>query len=476
MPSNMPNTLRLKKPWKLMALLMVTLVLVSGCSLAPAYTRPEAPVPASYGHTPAGEDGGVALLGGAAFFDDPVMRRVIGSALANNRDLRISMLNIESVRAQYQIQRADILPGIEATGGANIQHLPAGFNTSGVKGVNRQYTASLGFSSYELDLFGRVRSLTESAYQSYFAAEENANAARISLVAETAAMYLQLVAEREQYDLTVATLANRQQNYEIIRRKFEAGVASDLELSQAQSVLDEARASLASSATRVGQAENALALLMGEPLPSDLPEVRRLAEVKPLPDVPAGLPSSLLERRPDILSAEHSLMAANADIGAARANFFPSISLTGSLGKLSSDWSGLFDGSGRTWSFLPSVYLPIFDGGRNSARLDSANVQRDIAVATYEKSIQSAFREVADALVQRENIDEQLQAQHSLAEATGKSYRHASDRYNAGVSGYINVLDAQRSLFTAESALISTRLLRETNALNLYKALGGGWE
>lgn len=457
--------------WPLFILLAAAL-LASGCTLAPNYERPEAPVPEAYGQN--GAEGETSLAG-AEFFTDPVMRRVVEIALENNRDLRISVLNIESVRAQYQIQRSSLLPEIGASGAHTSQHLPADFSGTGSKAVSRQYSASLGFSSYELDLFGRVRSLTEKAYQTYFAAEENANSARISLVAETAGMYLQLVADREQYDLTRATLQNRQESYDLIKRKFEAGVASDLELAQAQSVLDEARASLAASATQVGQDENALSLLMGAPLPEDLPEVRRLADVAPMQDVPAGLPSSLLERRPDILSAEHLLMAANADIGAARANFFPSISLTGSLGKLSADYSGLFDGATRTWSFMPSIYLPIFDGGRNMAQLDMANAQRDIAVATYEKSIQSAFREVADALVQREHIGDRLEAQRSLADSTARSYRHASDRYDAGVSGYINVLDAQRSLFTAQSGLISTRLLRETNALNLYKALGGGW-
>lgn len=459
--------------WLSILLLSTMLVLASGCTMAPSYERPEAPTPDEYSYV-SGE--GETPPAGPDFFEDPVMGQIIKLALENNRDLRISMLNIEKVRAQYQIQRADLFPGIGASGSHTSQRLPADFSSSGNKGMNRQYSASLGFSSYELDLFGGVRSLTESAYQQYFSAEESANSARISLVAETAAMYLQLVANREQYDLTLATVANRQHSYDLILRKFEAGVASDLELSQARSVLDESRASLASAATRVGQDENALSLLMGVPLPADLPEVRRLAEVTPFKDVPAGLPSNLMERRPDILAAEHQLMSANADIGAARANFFPSISLTGSLGKLSTDYSGLFDGATRTWSFMPSIYLPIFSGGRNVAQLEMAGAQRDIAVATYEKSIQTAFREVADTLVQREHISDQLDAQHSLAEATGKSYSHASARYDAGVAGYINVLDAQRSLLSAQSALISTRLLRETNALNLYKALGGGWE
>lgn len=458
-------------------LVLLAAALSYGCTMAPSYERPEAPIPESYGANGSTDtQEGETPPAGAEFFNDPTMRRIIEAALENNRDLRVSMLNVETVRAQYQIQRADLLPSIGATGAHTAQQLPADFSGTGAKGISRQYSAGLGISSYELDMFGRVRSLTEKAYQSYFAAEENARAAKISLVAETAGIYLQLVADRELYDLTLATLQNRQESYNLILRKFEAGVASDLELAQARSVLDEARASLGEAATRVGQDENALTLLMGTSIPQDLPEVRRLADVSPMPDVPAGLPSSLLERRPDILAAEHQLMGANADIGAARANFFPSISLTGSFGTLSRDYSGLFDGGTKNWSFAPSIYLPIFDGGRNIAGLDMANAQRDIAVANYEKSIQAGFREVADALVQREHIGDRLDAQLSLSEATARSYRHASDRYDAGVSGYINVLDAQRSLYTAQSGLINTRLLRETNALNLYKALGGGWD
>lgn len=455
-------------------LLLGLMLLGGGCSLAPDYARPAAPVPGEYAADSTGEGGPPPAWND--FFHDETMRRVIGLALENNRDLRVSLLNIEKTRAQYQIQRADLLPTINAGTGANIQHLPADFSGTGSKMVSRQYSASLGFSAFELDLFGRVRNLTQQALENFHAVEEDAKTAQLSLVAECAAVYLQLVADRELYDLTAATLENRQKSYDLIMRKFEAGIASDLEVSQARSILDEARANLAASAATVGQDENYLALLMGCPIPDDLPEVRRLADVRPLADLPQGLPSELLERRPDIVSAEHSLKAANASIGAARANFFPSISLTGSLGKMSLEYDNLFDGAARTWSFIPQITLPIFDTGRNMARLEVSEADRDIAVARYEKAIQTAFREVADALVQREHIDDQLAAQESLVAATGRSCRHASDRYDAGVSAYINVLDAERSLYTAQSGLIAARLLRESNALTLYKALGGGWE
>ncbi len=454
------------------------LLTATGCTMAPKYVRPDAPIPNTY---PASGDAAAAAEGDSppewkAFFRDAAMRRIIELALENNRDLRVSMLNIEKTRAQYRIQRADVLPSINATGGATSQHLPADLSTTGVKGVARQYSASLGFSAFELDLFGRIRSLTEQALETYYSVEEEARSAQLSLVAETAAMYLQLVADREVYDLTLATAENRRKTYDLIVNKFEAGVASDLDVSQSRTILDEALVSLATAATQVGQDENALQLLMGCPLPKHLPEVRRLAHVASLADLPEGLPSSLLARRPDIRAAEHTLRGANANIGAARANFFPTISLTAAFGKMSSDYNNLFDAGSKAWSFLPQVSLPIFDFGRNKATLDVAETERDIAVARYEKAIQTAFREVADTLVQRANIGDRLAAQESLVAATDRSVIHANTRYGAGVGNFLDLLDAERSLYSARSGLIGARLLRETNALTLYKALGGGWE
>lgn len=457
-----------------LVLALALLFLVGGCTMAPRYARPDAPIPNTYAD--GGEDVTAPLPAWKSFFRDEIMQRVITLALENNRDLRVSMLNIEKTRAQYRIQRADLLPAINATGSSSNQHTPADLSATGVKGVSRQYSAGLGFTAFELDLFGRIRSFADQALETYYSVEEEANAARLSLVAETGAMYLQLVADRELYDLTAATAENRRTSYELIRNKVEAGTASDLDLSQAQTILDEARVSLAAAATRVGQDENALALLMGTGLPEGIPEVRKLADVTPFADTPAGLPSLLLERRPDIRAAEHTLRGANANIGAARANFFPTISLTGFFGTMSSDYNTLWDAGSKAWSFAPQVVIPIFDMGRNMATLQVSEVQRDIAVVQYEKAIQTAFREVADALVQREHIGSQLEAQRSLVAASSRSYTHSDARYEVGVSPYINVLDAQRSLFTARSDLIAALLLRETNALSLYKALGGGWE
>ena len=458
-------------------LILAILLLSSGCTMAPNYVRPDMPIPNTY--PASSEQAGNAedaLPGWKAFFRDAPMRRVIELALENNRDLRVSMLNIEKTRAQYRIQRADLLPTVNATASATNQHLPASLSSTGVKGVTRQYSASLGFSAFELDLFGRIRSLTEQALETYYSVEEEARSAQLSLVAETAAMYLQLVADREVYDLTKATADNRRKTYELIEQKFEAGVASDLDVSQARTILEEAMVSLAAAATQVGQDENYLALLMGCPIPKDLPEIRRLAHVETLDDMPEGLPSTLLARRPDIRAAEHTLKGANANIGAARANFFPTISLTAAFGKMSNDYNNLFDAGSKAWSFLPQVSLPIFDMGRNMAQLDVSTAEKEIAIARYEKAVQTAFREVADTLVQRNNIGARLSAQESLVAATGRSVAHANTRYGAGVGNFLDLLDAERSLYSARSGLISARLLRETNALTLYKALGGGWE
>lgn len=458
----------------LWGLALLLAIMSGGCSMAPHYIRPDAPIPNTYdaGQT----ERNASLAPWEDFFPDQVMRRLIRLALDNNRDLRVSLLNIEKNRAQYRIQRVDLLPTIKASGEASNRHLPASLSTDGAKGVSRQYTAELGFTSFELDLFGRIRSLTEQSLENYYSVEEEARSARIALIAESASLYLQLVADREFYDVTAATLENRRQHFEIIRSRFNEGTASDLELSQAQTILDEARVSLAVADTTVTQSANALALLLGCAIPTNIPEVRKLADLPALPDVPEGMPSTLLERRPDILAAEHVLKGANANIGAARANFFPSINLTGAFGKISADYDNLWDGASKSWSFIPQITLPIFDIGRNTARLEVAEVERDIAVARYEKAIQNAFKEVANALVQRDNISTQLEAQQALVSAGERSCRHANTRHQAGVSPYINVLDAERSLFSAQSNLISARLLREANVLALYKALGGGWK
>jgi multidrug efflux system outer membrane protein len=451
-------------------------VLLSACTLAPKYERPGMPVPVEY-HKGAGLYGQAEQnLGWREFFTDSGMQRLIETALANNRDLRLAVLNIEKVRAGYRIQRADLLPTIAASGQYSVTDTPAEFTFTQQRTITRQYTASLGFSAFELDLFGRIRSLTEQALETYYSVENDARTAQLSLVAEVAAVYLQLISDRELLDITRATYKNRKGQFELVRNKFNSGVASQLEVSQAQSIMEEARSNVSRYETRVGQDENYLVLLLGVPLPQDLPDVRKLSKVNMLADIPEGLPSSLLERRPDIQAAEHRLKGANANIGAARANFFPTISLTGAFGSMSSESSKLFTAGAEFWQFLPQVYLPIFDMGRNMARLDVSEAEKQIAVVTYEKTIQSAFREVMDSLVQRANIGEQMSAEAALLKSTSTAFELASARYDVGVDSYLNVLDAQRSLYSAQQSYISTKLLREINAIQLYKALGGGWQ
>ncbi|MDR2076036.1 MAG: efflux transporter outer membrane subunit [Desulfovibrio sp.] len=451
-------------------------LLLAACSLAPAYHRPDAPIPSAYPEGGLQETSASAeLFAWKDFFPDPVLRRLLDTALVHNRDLRIALLNIELTRAQYRIQRADLLPTISAAGQESAQLTPANMNSLGVRGISRQYSAALGFASFELDLFGRVRNLSQQALETFRSVEDDARSAQISLLAEVAAVYLQLVSDRELYDITRRTHEARKAQYLLVRDKYAAGVASDLEAQQARGIMEEARANAARYAARAGQDENALALLLGSPLPPDLPEIRRLGDVIRLPDVPEGLPSDLLERRPDVQAAEHLLKGYNANIGAARANFFPSISLTGTLGSLSLEFDDLFTSGQHTWSFLPQITLPIFDLGRNIARLDAAAAQRDIAVAAYEKTIQTAFREVGDALVQRAHMTEQLDADAATVDAARRGYDLARRRYDVGVDSYLNVLNAEHTLYSAQQNYVGSLLLRETNALALYKALGGGW-
>ncbi|MDL2279224.1 efflux transporter outer membrane subunit [Desulfovibrio sp. OttesenSCG-928-G11] len=459
----------------LAAVLLPLLPLFSACTMAPKYQRPDMPTPTEY-HMGATLGANTPFLSWQAFFTDPTTKRLIQIGLDNNRDLRLAMLNIDKVRAQYQITRADVLPTVSGMGESSNRGVPADVSGLGRRSVLRQHSVGVGMTNFELDLWGRIRSLSDAALETYYSAQDDARTAQIALVAEVASTYLQLIADKELLDITTATYKNRKGQYDLVSNKFTSGVASQLEVSQARSIMEEARSNVARYATRVGQAENYLSFLIGAPLPTDMPDVRRLSQVNILSDIPAGLPSTLLERRPDIQAAEHRLKGAYANIGAARANFFPTISLTGQLGTISADANDLFTGQTGFWSFIPSVSLPIFDTGRNIARLDVSEAERSIAVADYEKTIQIAFREVADCLVQRQNIGLQMEAETELLKSTTASYDLASARYDVGVDSYLNVLDAQRSLYSAQQSYISTKLLRETNALTLFKALGGGWD
>jgi multidrug efflux system outer membrane protein len=346
-------------------------------------------------------------------------------------------------------------------------------SSSGHAQINRQYNVGLGVSSYELDLFGRVQSLKDQALEQYLATEQARNSIQISLVAETANAWLTLAADRERLKIARETLASQQEYYQIIKHRFEAGITSALDLYQAQTTLDAARVDIARYTTLVAQDENALNLLVGKPLTGDLLPTE-LGAVTALQELPIGLPSDVLMKRPDIMAAEHRLKGANANIGAARAAFFPRIGLSASFGTASAKLTDLFQPGSVAWSFVPQISVPLFDTGRNIAGLDVSKADRDIAVAQYEKAIQTAFREVADSLAQRGTINDQLIAQQSLTDATDESHKLSQARYDKGVDSYLTVIIAQRSLYNAQQNLIGIRLAKLTNQTTVYKVLGGG--
>jgi multidrug efflux system outer membrane protein len=453
---------------------------LTGCSLIPTYERPATPVDAAYpqGDAYRGSAGDAQVapaveLGWRDYFADPRLRRLIEVSLENNRDLRVAALNVEAYRAQYRIQRADLFPEVGATGQGTRQRVPADLSTTGQRVISSQYGVSLGTTAWEIDLFGRLRSLSDAALQQYFASEEARRSTQIALVASVANAYLTMRADEAQLQVTRDTLGTYERTYNLTRRSFEEGVASRLDLRQSQTQVENARASLARYTRLVAQDANALTLLLGTAMPADLPEGLSLYQ-KLVADVPAGMPSDLLQNRPDILAAEHRLLSANADIGAARAAFFPRITLTASGGTASRQLSGLFDAGSGTWLFSPQITLPIFTAGSLRASLDYAKVQKDINVATYERTVQSAFREVSDGLAARGTYTDQLQAQLRLVEASEDYFRLAEGRYRTGVDSYLTLLDAQRQLFNAQQALIDARFNQLTSEVNLYKALGGG--
>lgn len=458
----------------------VALFALSACTMAPAYTRPDAPVPAEWPSGPAYKESAVKPPDKAAaaitwqdFFIHGQLQKLIRLALENNRDLRVAALNIERSRALYRIQRADLLPTVQAAARGIEQRVPESISATGQTMNVHQYNADLGFSSYELDLFGRVRSLKDKALEEFFATEEARRSLQISLVSEVAGIYLSLAADKERLKIAQDTLESQQTTYKLIKSRFEAGASSELDLRQAQTSVDSARVDIARYTGLAAQDQNALALVIGSPVPADLIPAG-LSEMSALKELSAGLSSDLLQHRPDIMQAEHLLKAANANIGAARAAFFPRITLTTSIGVASDQLSGLFQRGTGAWSFAPQISLPIFDSGRNFANLKVTEVDRELSLARYEKAIQVAFREVSDALAQYGTLGDQMEAQQSLRDATAASYRLSEARYRSGIASYLNVLDAQRSLYSAQQGLISVRLSRLINLATLYKVLGGG--
>jgi multidrug efflux system outer membrane protein len=459
-------------------LLLAMSIFLCGCPPSSKYVRPELPVPSTWPESSASQAAApntpvAADIKWQEFFTDPRLQSVIELALANNRDLRMATLNIEKVQALYRIQRAEQYPSIAASASAEGYRVPENMSTTGYSETVGQFTVGLGMTSWELDLFGRIRSLKSRALEQYLATEQARSATQISLVAAVANSYLALAADRENLRLAQVTLDAQQASYELILRTRELGIASDLELSQAQSQVDAARVDIARYSGQVTLDENALNLLVGAPITAGMLS-DDLGKVAALKDVAAGLPSGVLLRRPDILMAEHQLKAADANIGAARAAFFPSITLTAAAGIASSDLTNLFKPAAAAWSFAPQVTLPIFDAGARQANYKAAQLDRDIAIAMYEKSIQAAFREVSDALSLRVTLMAQQNELQSLVNSLDVTYRLSEARYKGGIDSYLGVLVAQRSLYAAQQRLVDVRLARLSNLVTLYKVLGGG--
>lgn len=462
---------------KLIPLLAISFFLY-GCPPRSQYVRPGLPVPSAW---PGGVTTGAGAPGAPTassvkwqeFFTDQRLQSVIGLALANNRDLRAATLNIEKVQALYRIQRAELYPTVAASASGEGYRVPSNLSSNDHPKTVAQFTVGLGTTSWELDFFGRIRSLKTQALEQYLATEQARSATQISLVAAVASSYLTYAADREGLKLAQDTLDAQQASFELIRRTAELGMASDLDLRQAQSQVEAARVDVASFSGQVAQDENALNLLVGTPVtPGMLAD--ELSKVADLREIAAGVPSDVLLRRPDILAAEHQLIAANANIGAARAAFFPRIALTAAAGITSSDLTNLFKPAAGTWDFAPQATLPIFDYGARRAGYKAATVDRDIAVAEYEKSIQSAFREVSDALSLRSSLNNQQQALQALVDTLQETYRLSEARYKGGIDSYLSVLVAQRALYAAQQQLVGIRLARLSNLVTLYKVLGGG--
>ena len=451
---------------------LLALVWFSGCTMIPDYQRPSAPVPETFPSGEAGSGLAAAELPWREFIPDEKLQKVIETALLNNRDLRIAALNVERARAYHGIQRAELLPSVHGLGSMYKERTPADLSSTGSAYTAERYDVNLGVASWEIDFFGRIRNLKDAALEQYLATEEAHRSAQIMLVSSIAQVYMALAADREASQMVDSTLKTQEELYRLIKKRADVGMASELDLRRAQSQVDAARGDVALYIQLVAQDENALNLLVGSPVSQELLPAD-LKNVTPPRDISAGLSSAVLLTRPDILAAEHRLKGANANIGAARAAFFPRITLTASAGTASDALSGLFKSGTGTWLFSPQIIVPIFDA-RTWHAYDVTNVEKEISIAEYEKAIQTAFRDVADALAERGTVTQRLAAQQSLVDALTVTHRLSEARYNKGVDSYLSVLDAQRSLYGAQQGLIMLRLAGINNLITLYKALGGG--
>ena len=481
--------------WGAALAVLATSAVLAGCvNLAPPYATPPAPVPATVGMeanaAPAqAGDAARAAADALTWVQSPALREVVALALDNNRDLRVALANLERARALYGVQQADSLPTVAATAQGARSRSAADLSATGRAQTASQFSAQLGFTSYELDLWGRVRNLNAAALQQFLQTAANRRSIEIALVADVANAWLTLAADQSRLQLAQDTLTARQKAFALTERMHQLGATSGLVLAQNQTTVEGARVDVATFTSQVARDRNALQLLVGGPVPAALwpatpamaadPQAAPAASAAALPQaaslrkVPAPLPSSLLLARPDILAAEHNLRAATANIGAARAALFPSITLTAAAGTASNDLGNLFAGGNGVWSFAPQIRLPILDGGRARANVRVADASAQLAVAQYDKAVQSAFREVADALAERAQWNERLQAQAALVAATHKALTLSQARFKAGVDDYLSVLDAQRSLYTAQQTQINLQLAEQVNRVTLYKVLGG---
>ncbi|MDD5725191.1 MAG: efflux transporter outer membrane subunit [Candidatus Omnitrophica bacterium] len=464
---------------RILFLILGVVIGLSGCSMIPKYSRPAGPIPEHWPSGPAYQQTSpapkvldAAQLKWREFFTDPKLQKIIETALYNNRDLRLAALNVERARALYGVQRAELFPVVNAGAGFNKEQYSSDFISSGASRRVEQYSVNLGITSWEIDFFGRIRSLKKQALEEYLGTEEARRGAQITLISEVARAYLAIAADRTNLNLARSTLKAQEDAYNLVMRKYNINLVGEIDLERARTQVDTARGDVVLYIQQVAQDENALNLLAGSPVPEDLLPVD-LESVTPFMDVSPGLSSEVLLKRPDIMSVEHQLKGAYANIGAARAAFFPSISLTTAVGSASNEFSGLFKAGKGTWVYNPQIVMPIFDT-KTWAAYRVSEADRKIALAQYEKVIQNAFREVADVLAVRGTVDQQIAAQQSVVNSAQKIYRLSSKRYDNGIDSYLSVLDAQRSLYSAQQGLISLEFSKLANEVKAYAVLGGG--
>jgi len=458
---------------KSFSLSALTLLILSGCQLAPEHKDIALPVPDAYASGT--EQASAVQLNWQQFFNDDKLQTLITQSLEHNKDLQIAVLNVQRVRGLYQIEDSALYPSLDLNASGTRQRLPGDLSSTGEAAISSQYSATVGITSYELDIWGKVRNQSAQALQNLYSTELSQYSTQVSLISELANAWLNYATDLQLLELAKETLTSQQESLSLTQKSFDLGATSSITLEQLKSTVATAKVDIATYKRLLKRDKSALDLLVGKPVSADLLPTKDLTNLISMPEVPVGLPSDLLSQRPDIKAAEHLLLAANANIGIARAAFYPSISLTANAGTASSDLSGLFDSGSGTWSFVPSISLPIFNMGRNQASLDVAKADQEIAVATYQKKIQTAFREVADALADREGYQEQLKALDMLISSRQITFDLSKMRYEKGADSYLQVLDAQRTWYGAQQQLISGQQAYLASQINLYKALGGGW-